>query len=100
MSALPVSIEDIHPALWRGSQLARGAQRVVPTGHDRLSRELPGGGWPRGALIELLTRQSGVGELRLLAPALASEMTKDVNKIYDHALGRQEKAQKAFAEKI
>src|SRR3546814_9573464 len=33
---------------------------------------LPGQGWPLGSLIELLTSQPGIGEIRLLQPALAS----------------------------
>lgn len=64
--------ESIHPALWRASQLARGVGRTVGPGDDELSRELPGGGWPLGTLIELLVQQPGVGELRLLrSPLLA-----------------------------
>ncbi len=35
-----------------------------------------------------------------VTPALASEMKKDVNKIYDHVLGRKKEAKKNFAEKI
>ena len=35
-------------------------------------RGLPGGGWPRHGLIEILTPQPGVGELYLLLPALAA----------------------------
>ncbi len=31
---------------------------------------MPGGGWPLGALTELLTDTSGIGELQLLLPAL------------------------------
>jgi protein ImuA len=63
---------DIHPSLWRGAQLARAQGRVVETGYPVLARELPGGGWPTGALIDLIVTQSGVGELRLLVPALAA----------------------------
>lgn len=37
-----------------------------------LSTHLPGGGWPASSLIELHLRQPGIGELRLLQPALAS----------------------------
>ncbi|KVX69095.1 recombinase RecA [Burkholderia stagnalis] len=70
MSALPKNIEDLHPALWRGSQLGRAAGVTVDTGYPALSAQLPGGGWPRGCLIELLTQQPGIGEVRLLAPAL------------------------------
>jgi protein ImuA len=69
---LAPSPETIHPSLWRASQLARGATRCIDTGHDPLSAELPGGGWPTGSLIELLLQQNGIGELRLLQPALRS----------------------------
>lgn len=66
------SPQSIHPSLWRGSQLARGAERCVDTGHAMLSAELPGGGWPRGTLIDLLIQQPGIGEVRLLQPVLAA----------------------------
>ncbi|MFP3559256.1 translesion DNA synthesis-associated protein ImuA [Paraburkholderia sp. SIMBA_049] len=64
--------ESIHPALWRASQLARGRVSTVDTGYPVLSHELPGGGWPVGALTEVLARTPGSGEIRLLAPALGS----------------------------
>ncbi|MEI5999796.1 translesion DNA synthesis-associated protein ImuA [Paraburkholderia bengalensis] len=64
--------EAIHPSLWRASQLARGRGRVVDTGYPALSKELPGGGWPLAALVDLLVQQPGVGELRLLRPALSA----------------------------
>ncbi|MGY2488139.1 translesion DNA synthesis-associated protein ImuA [Cupriavidus sp. CP313] len=70
--------ETIHPALWRASQLARPAGRTLPTGYPELSSELPGGGWPVGTLVELLTRQPGVGELRLLRPALLAAASRPV----------------------
>jgi cell division inhibitor SulA/protein ImuA len=44
---------------------------AVPTGHAMLDAELPGGGWPRAALVEILTAYEGLGALRLVAPALA-----------------------------
>ncbi|MDE1184279.1 translesion DNA synthesis-associated protein ImuA [Paraburkholderia sp.] len=65
--------ETLHPSLWRASQLARSRARTVDTGYAALSAELPGGGWPLGALVDLLVQQAGVGEMRLLRPAL-SEM--------------------------
>ncbi|KWU26345.1 translesion DNA synthesis-associated protein ImuA [Burkholderia cenocepacia] len=71
MSALPKDVESIHPALWRGAQLARANGKTVDTGYAALSAELPGGGWPVGALVELLVQQPGIGEVRLLKPALA-----------------------------
>ncbi|QCP48288.1 translesion DNA synthesis-associated protein ImuA [Trinickia violacea] len=72
MVAVPVRAEEIHPSLWRASQLARGRGRIVETGYPALSAELPGGGWPVGALVDLLVQQAGVGELRLLRPALSA----------------------------
>jgi protein ImuA len=65
-------IEEIHPSLWKGSQLARAYEKAVETGYPELSAELPGGGWPIGSLVELLVQQPGVGEIRLLRPALAA----------------------------
>ena len=65
-----LSPEDLHPSLWRASQLAHSNARCVDTGHPTLSSQLPGGGWPTGTLIDLLPQQCGIGELRLLRPAL------------------------------
>jgi len=73
MPTLPVPVhETIHPALWRGSQLAPRTGRCVATGHPRLDAELPGRGWPAGSLVDLLLPRPGIGEIRLLRPALAS----------------------------
>lgn len=63
---------SLHPAVWRASQIGGGAQRVTPSGFATLDAQLPGGGWPHGVLTELLLPQPGMGELRLLAPALAA----------------------------
>jgi hypothetical protein len=68
MAALEHILER-HP-VWRGGPLASSAP-VTPTGFDALDRELPGSGWPAGALTELLTGHAGIGELQLLLPALA-----------------------------
>jgi len=62
--------ESLHPSLWRASQLAHATTRCVDTGHPVLSAQLPGGGWPTGTLVDLLLQQAGIGELRLLRPAL------------------------------
>jgi len=73
MDTVPIPLpESIHPALWRASQLARGRVTTVDTGYPILSRELPGEGWPIGALTEILAQSPGSGEIRLLAPALGS----------------------------
>lgn len=57
-----------HPALWRGNDA--GAPKAVSTGFRQLDARLPGGGWPLATLIELLVPTAGVGEIRLLLPAL------------------------------
>jgi hypothetical protein len=59
-----------------GSGIWRGRQRpadlpVLSTGYPRLDALLPGGGWPLGALTEILGEHAGLGELRLLLPLLA-----------------------------
>jgi protein ImuA len=64
--------ETLHPSLWLGHQLGRIGSDAVATGFARLDAELPGGGWPRRALAELLLPHAGVGEIRLLAPALTA----------------------------
>ncbi|HEY0294807.1 MAG TPA: translesion DNA synthesis-associated protein ImuA [Bordetella sp.] len=70
MTSASLAPEHIHPALWRASQLSRAPGRYAPTGIAALSAQLPGGGWPRGNLTELLVQQAGVGELHLLRSAL------------------------------
>ncbi|WOD14289.1 hypothetical protein [Paraburkholderia kirstenboschensis] len=70
--------EAIHPDLSRGNQLARARSRIVECGNANLASELPGGGWPRGALTDLLVQQTGCGELRLLRPALQQLASKPV----------------------
>lgn len=70
--------EDLHPALWRASQLARNVTRCVDTGYPALSNQLSGGGWPTGTLVDLLLQQSGVGEMRLLGPSLVKVASKRV----------------------
>lgn len=58
-----------HPALWRGRSAAR--MPTWSTGFAALDAGLPGGGWPKAGLVEVLTPRLGVGELHLLLPALA-----------------------------
>lgn len=56
--------------VWKGQPSALPASRQ-PTGLAALDAALPTGGWPEGALSELLIPVDGVGELQLLWPALA-----------------------------
>lgn len=67
------SLEALHPSLWRASQLARGMGDYVECGYPQLAQELPGGGWPAGALVELLIDHAGSAELQLLQAALRAQ---------------------------
>jgi protein ImuA len=64
--------EILHPALWLAHQLGRHAEHAVPSGFAALDAQLPGGGWPRRALTELLLPHPGIGEIRLLGSSLAA----------------------------
>ncbi len=57
--------------VWRGDALAGLPAPALPSGHAELDAELPGGGWPCGALTEFLAAHAGIGEMSLLLPALA-----------------------------
>jgi hypothetical protein len=59
-----------NPRVWRGRDQA-GQEAGLATGYPELDRHLPGGGWPLASLTEILTAHYGIGELRLLMPALA-----------------------------
>ena len=61
-----------HPDLWRARQLGRNRVRSGhSTGFPPLDAILHDGGWPSAGLTEFLYNTLGVGELRLLLPALA-----------------------------
>lgn len=57
--------------LWRASSIDSQYLEACPTGFELLDRELPGSGWPASGITELLQKQAGIGELRILTPALA-----------------------------
>ena len=48
----PAPVFD-NPDIWRAAALARPAGRALPSGHAALDAQLPGGGWPVGALVEI-----------------------------------------------
>lgn len=66
--------------LWRGQPAARTVAEARPTGFAALDAALPGGGWPVAALSEVLLPADGVGELRLVWPALAA-LSRDAGTI-------------------
>lgn len=70
---LPAALAEVlaRGDVWRGDTLAVLAEANIPSGHAELDAELPGGGWPRGNLTEILVDRGGLGEMTLLLPALA-----------------------------
>jgi protein ImuA len=64
--------QDIHAGVWHAHTLATPTEAVQATGDALLDAHLPGGGWPVGALVELLQPAGVHSEWRLLLPALAA----------------------------
>ena len=65
--------------LWRASRIDCDYKSTRGTGFQVLDEELPGGGWPSDGVTELLHDQYGIGEFRLLLPAitqLSQELTR------------------------
>lgn len=69
-ASAPRRYSALHPAVWPAHALATAPLSVVPTGDAQLDAELPGGGWPVGALVEILQMPGVHHEWRLLLPAL------------------------------
>lgn len=65
-------VAQLPHAIWRADQMASCRTAVTPSAYPLLDAELPNGGWPASALIELLLQQTGIGEMQLLRPALAA----------------------------
>lgn len=57
--------------VWRGDTLGLADGQIIGTGHAALDEQLPGGGWPVGAMTELLQAAPEAHAWQLLLPALA-----------------------------
>ena len=75
VSSLPAALAA---SVWRADQMASSGVATTPTGHALLDQQLPYQGWPHGGLIELLLQQTGIGEMRLLQPALSRIATRRI----------------------
>ena len=64
-------LTDIHADVWHAHALATARVQVQATGDAALDAQLPGGGWPVGAMTEVLQPPGVYSEWRLLLPALA-----------------------------
>ncbi|MEX0618105.1 MAG: translesion DNA synthesis-associated protein ImuA [Pseudohongiellaceae bacterium] len=78
ISGNSASVEELlqsSPELWRGCHPEardRDGFRGVTTGYPELDAVLPGHGWPRNAMMEIITPYWGMGELQLLLPLMRS----------------------------
>lgn len=74
------------PGLWRGSAHAAArsafADSGVSTGFPALDACLPWQGWPRGALVEIITPLWGIGELQLVLPLLQQLSQQGGNSVW------------------
>ena len=61
---------DLPDQVWRAAALAAPQADTVSSGDAALDAQLPGGGWPVGALTELVQAPGVRLEWRLLLPAL------------------------------
>ena len=64
-------LDAIHADVWHAHALSSAPLPVLATGDSALDAQLPGGGWPVGALTEILQPPGVHCEWRLLLPALA-----------------------------
>ena len=71
ISRPPLAAADLSADVWHAHALADAGPQVLATGDALLDAQLPGGGWPVGALTELLQPGGTHSEWRLLLPALA-----------------------------
>jgi hypothetical protein len=61
-----------NPAIWRMGDFGHHSAPGVATGYPQLDRILPERGWPKNALVEVITPHWGIGELKLLLPLMKS----------------------------
>jgi len=78
-SSILTAPERIHPALWRASQIARSPGLYANTGYPEISAQLPGGGWPLGNLIEVMTPRAGIGEIQLFKPFFCGHRVRQLH---------------------
>lgn len=71
IGARSATLEQLRDVCRQGRVAAGPRMQAFPTGFGKLDGVLPGGGWPIGAITELLIETDGIGELSLVIPALA-----------------------------
>jgi len=64
-------LTDLHAEVWQAHAMPTASACVQATGNVALDAQLPGGGWPVGAMTEVLQEPGVHCEWQLLLPALA-----------------------------
>ncbi|HXE20869.1 MAG TPA: translesion DNA synthesis-associated protein ImuA [Rhodoferax sp.] len=67
--------------VWPAQELARADGAVLSTGYADLDRQLPGGGWPIGAMVELLQAHEYLHVWQLLLPGLVQAASCQVGPV-------------------
>lgn len=75
--SLALAEEALAGQVWRADALAGPQAPVLSTGWPALDAALPGGGWPVGALVEVLQARTQAPVWQLLAPALAQVLRQE-----------------------
>ncbi|MFZ4480898.1 MAG: translesion DNA synthesis-associated protein ImuA [Rhodoferax sp.] len=70
-SLLSDPFPELGAAVWRATELGCASGATLATGHAELDLQLPGAGWPVGAISEILQASGMRNEWRLLLPALS-----------------------------
>jgi hypothetical protein len=76
----PILIESILNSrndIWRLGDETTKNRDVYRSGLKELDNFLPGGGWPRIGLIEIIVKHYGLGELQILMPLMRKLTTHD-----------------------
>jgi hypothetical protein len=71
MKPPPATLEQL-TRLCQNGGWNRELKPALPSGFAELDANLPSGGWPCGAIAELMSDAVGIGELGLLMPALST----------------------------
>lgn len=78
---LALAEEALAGRVWRADALAGEEAQVLSTGWPALDQALPGGGWPVGALVEVLQARAPAPVWQLLAPALAQVLRQQAGPV-------------------
>ena len=65
--------------LWKASKIDNEYGLTMSSGFEILDKELPGLGWPQSGVTEVLYDRTGIGELKLMMPAI-SRLSRSQNR--------------------